>query len=188
MYKARINGVVHEVTVHPDGGITYDPPLSKDRVKKEKANGDAMRKAGVAPGTRTDTGWHAGRGTLLDQMDGDEVWTKHLVSEARKQGYNPGANDVYIGQLADRTGDKNAWFKPSDGRAELKKRLKAAGKGCDIPGLKVEPRPYQEKKGKLLNPRIVKQLERQYVASGEASGKTQQELRSHIIETHGRAL
>lgn len=188
MYKARINGVVYEVTVHPGGGTTYNPPLPKERAAKYTAKGKDMLKSQKAPGHRTDTGWHAGRGTLLDQMDGDQVWVKHLAKEANKHGYNPGANDVYIGQLAQYTGDKNAFFRPSDGRAELKKRLIASGKGCDIPGLKVESRPYQEKQGKLLNPKIVKQMERQYVASGEATGMTQRELQSHIVEKHGRAL
>lgn len=188
MYKTKINGVTYEVVVHPGGGTTYNPPLPAERVAKDKAKCKDMLNAQQPPGHRTDTGWHAGRGTLLSQMDGDQVWTNHLAKEARKQGYNPGANDVYIGQLANSTGDPNAFFKPSEGRAELKKRLLAAGKGCDIPGLKVEARPYQEKKGKLLSPKLVKQVERQLVASGEASGMTRKELHSHIVEKHGCAI
>jgi hypothetical protein len=185
VYIVKINGVSHTVVVNEDGTTTYDPPLSEERKQKDRQNIKDMCRARKTPGVRTDTGFHAGRGTLLDQMEGDEQWTKHLVAEARKQGYNPGANDVYIGQLADKTGDRDAWFKPTDGRKELEKRLRKKGKGCDIPGLRVEPAPYIEKTGPQLNPKIVRAMERQYIASGEAGGMSREELRKHIVQKHG---
>lgn len=188
MYILKINGVSHTVSVNEDGTTTYDPPLSEDRKAKDRQNIKDMCRDRKTPGVRTDTSFHAGRGTLLQQMDGDEQWTKYLVQEARKQGYNPGANSVYIGQIADKPGDPDAWFSPSDGRKELEKRLRKKGKGCDIPGLKVEASPYVEKKGPQLNPKIVKSLERQYVASGEAKGMSKKELREHIVKKHGYSL
>lgn len=186
MYVVKINGVRHEVTTDDHGNTIYDPPLSRDRRRRDKQKLSDMLSSGKSPGLQTDTGFHAGRGTLLNQMEGDEVWCKYLAQEARKQGYSPGANDVYIGQLADRAGDPKAWFKPGEGRAELKKRLEASGKGVDMPGLSVQAKPHNEADTPALNPRLVKQLERQYKRNGMAGDMTSTELKDHIIKTHGR--
>lgn len=186
MYKIKHAGVTYEVTVGPDGKTHYNPPLPDTLVKRSKARLKQMCKEGVAPGLRTDATFHAGRGTLLQQMDGDEVYTDYLVKQAKKKGYTPGANDVYIGQLADSDGDRKAWFKPSDGLSTLKKRLVASGKGCDMPGLYVKPKPYEPKPNKLINEKIARGLEAQYRKSGEADGMSKQQLRQMVIDRHAR--
>ena len=183
MYYVKIEGVKYKV----ENGV-YDPPLPEDRVAKDKDNFDEICRTRQCPGLRTDTNFHAGRGTILDQMDGDPQWTQHLVNQALKQGYNPGINDVYLGQLADRTGDPDAWFKPGEGRSELIKRAKKKGKGVEAPGVSVEARPYQEKQGPQLNPVVTKRLMNTYRASGEASGKCDRELKDFVVKKHGRAI
>jgi len=183
VYTVKINGVKYQV----ENGV-YDPPLPKDRVERDKANVKEICETRTCPGLRTDTNFHAGRGTLLTQMDDDPQWTKFLVQQARKQGYSPGANDVYIGQLADRTGDPDAWLKPGEGRSELIRRAKKKGKGIEAPGISVAPAPYVEKQGHQLNPHITNKLVNAYKASGEASGMNDMELKEHVKKKHGRAL
>lgn len=183
-YTATINGTKHVVS-HVNGKTLYDPPLPEDTQKRFDEKVKDMCRHRKAPRSQTDTDFHAGRGTLLDQMDGDEVYTKILTDAAKKQGYTPGANDVYIGQLADRKGDPDAWFKPGEGRSELIKRAKKKGKGIDMPGLHVEAKPYVEKKGPDLNPRIVNNLVKTYKANGAAGGMSDSELKKKVVEKHG---
>ncbi len=183
MYVVKINGVRYEV----ENGV-YNPPLPQDQVQRYQENISEIISTGQCPGLRTDTDWHAGRGTLLQQMDDDPQWTKHLVSQARKRGYSPGANDVYIGQLADGTGDPDAFFKPGEGRSEVIKRAKKKGKGIEAPGISVKPREYVEKKGPQLNETYTQRLMHAYKAEGKASNMSDQELRTHVKATHGRAI
>ena len=181
MYVSVINGKRHEVEV-VDGKSVYDPPLDDSSVARGKQNIKDICKSRKCPGLRSDTtSFHAGRGTLLQQMDGDEVYTKILVDKARKQGYNPGANDVYIGQLADTCGEPKAWFKPDEGRAEFKRRIIASGKGCEMPGLSIEAKPKQVAR-KALNPRITRTFAKQYAEAGTPM------TREQIEKKHGRPV
>lgn len=185
MYTIKINGVQHTVS-YVDGKKVYDPPVDERLEKKWNKNVKEMCKSGVAPGIMgDDTGFHRGRGTLLDQMEGDEEYTKILVDAARKQGYNPGPNDVYVGQLADKKGEPDAWLKPGEGRKELAKRARKKGKGLSMPGLEIEAAPLIKKKQPPLNPKIVNNLKKAYKRSGEASGMTDKELTKHVVEKHG---
>ena len=186
MYKVKINGVTHSVEIDSKGRRKYDPPLPRHELKKYAANIRDICESRQCPGLQTDTSFHAGRGTLLDQMEGDEVWCKYLVQEAKKQGYTPGANDVYISQIADKPGDKKAWIKPGEGRADVMKRVRDAGKGIDAPGMRVDAKPYEEKKFPKLNKKVVDRFERSYRANGMDNGMSRQELRNHIVAEHGK--
>lgn len=50
-----------------------------------------------------------------------------LVSAARKKGYNPNPNDVYMGEIASEWGDPDAFISPTDGRAKIKQTLEKKG-------------------------------------------------------------
>jgi hypothetical protein len=184
MYYLKLNGTKHAVSVDKDGKTHYDPPLPAEKQKRWRKNIKEMCEAGTGPGLRTDTLFHAGRGTLLDQMDGDTEYVKYLTTKAKQKGYTPGANDVYIGQMADSDGDPKAWFKPGEGLAEMKKRCVASGKGCDMVGLHVKPREYQPRQGKAINPRIAKNLAKHYRKTGEAEGMSAKQLHNHIVKKH----
>jgi len=181
MYIVKINGGRYEV----EDGV-YNPPLPQERIEKDAEHISDIVKYQQCPGLRTDTDFHAGRGTLLDQMDGDENWCKHITSEARKRGYSAGANDVYIGQLADYAGDPKAFFKPGEGRSEMIKRAKACGKGLEAPGVSAKARPYVEKEGPVLSNKNTKSLMEKYKAQG--TNMNDQELRAHVVSTHGKSL
>jgi hypothetical protein len=135
MIYEKINGVRYCVT-YVDGGKVYDPPLP-DRERLEAVwseRGRELRKSRSCPKLKTDTEFHARRGTLVDQLGGDEAWAKFITKRAKQRGYTPGANDVYISQLVRSEvgpGDPQAWVKPSEGRAEIAKRCRDRGLGCD---------------------------------------------------------
>lgn len=186
MFYMKIGGVKHAVTTDSDGHTTYDPPLSEEQQAFFLERGRVMLEQQIAPGHRSDTQFHSGRGTLLSQLQGDEVWAKHLAKQARKRGYNVGANDVYIGQLDDANGgNPNAFFKAGEGQSELKKRLQSSGKGVDMPGMHVEATSEGPRK-KALNPRILKRMMSSYRQSSEGSGKSDAELKTYVENKHGR--
>lgn len=181
MYTVKINGVKYIV----ENGV-YDPPLPPERIERDKRVCQDMLESGKAPGHRSDTSFHAGRGSLLTQLEGDENWAKHLGAQAKKRGVNLSGNEVYIGQLDDaHGGNPDAFFKPGEGLAEMKRRLQKSGKGVDMPGLYVAPTAKPQKKH-ALNPKITKQLMQQYRNSGEASGKSNAELKQYVEKKHGR--
>lgn len=184
-YKLKIRGSTYTVHTNQDGSVTYDPPLPQEIVDKGKANVQEMLESRQVPGTRSDTDFHRGRGSLLDQCDGDHNIAKYVVQEARKQGYNPGSNDVYIGQLASRPGDPKAFFKPGEGRSELKKRLQEKGMGCEAPGLSVKPREYVEAPSVKLSPKLTKEMSNFYRRTGEAEGMSDSALKEMVVKRHG---
>lgn len=181
MYTVKINGVKYTV----ENGV-YDPPLPQERIERDKRVCQDMLESGKPPGHRTDTSFHAGRGSLLSQLEGDEVWAKHLAAQAKKRGVNLTGAETYIGQLDDANGgNPDAFFRPGEGLSEMKKRLQKTGKGVDMPGLYVAPTAKAQKKH-ALNPKIAKKLEQHYRNSGEASGKSAAELKQYVEKKHGR--
>lgn len=50
-----------------------------------------------------------------------------LVQAAREKGYNPGPNDIYMGEIASEWGDPDAFIGPTDGRAKIKNTLEKKG-------------------------------------------------------------
>jgi hypothetical protein len=188
MYYIKISGVKHEVNVLPDGTKTYDPPLTTEQLSKFEGRCKDMLKSSKPPGHRSDTSFHAGRGTLLDQLQGDTNWANHLAKQAKKRGVNLTGSEVYIGQLDDaECGNPDAFFKPGEGLSEMKRRLQKTGKGCDMPGLYVEASKDRIKQ-KALNPRVAKKFMQQYRQSGEASGKSDRELKEYVEKKHGRPV
>jgi hypothetical protein len=188
MFFMTINGTKYSVNI-VDGQKVYFPPLPESLAKKFMSKCQDMLESRKPPGHRSDTQFHAGRGTLLDQLEGDVNWTNHIASQARKRGYTVGANDVYIGQLDDdKGGNPDAFFKPGEGLSEMKRRLQKSGKGCDMPGLYVAPDPNKIPKQKALNPKVTKRMMDHYTKTGEAGSMTKQELKSYVEKKHGRPV
>jgi len=133
MFTVKINGKRHVVTVSRTGEKVFDPPIPEsDQVRYEKRLKD-MVDSGIAPGSVTDTSFHAGRGGLAQQLNGDVNWAKFITNRAKGYGYTPGPSDVYISQLV-RTeygpGDPQAWVPPSEGRGLIEKRCRERGLYC----------------------------------------------------------
>lgn len=132
-YIQKINGVKHTVTISDDGSPVYDPPLDQSMQRTWNRRFREMLAHRKSPSTQSDTDFHRGRGTLLDQFKGDDAWCNHVVSQAQKYGYNPGSNDVYHSQLVRKDwgpGDPQAWVGPTEGRAKIKRICEERNLGC----------------------------------------------------------
>lgn len=184
MYYVTIQGVRHAVTVQEDGTKQYDPPLTtKDKTSPQCKE---MLESQTPPGIRSDTSFHAGRNSLLSQLEGDENWARHLGRQAKKRGLTLTGGETYIGQLDDiEGGNPDAFLKPGEGYADLKKRCEKSGKGIDMPGLYV-PATNTIKKKHALNPRVTRRFMQEYRKSGTAGNMTNSELKSYVEKKHGR--
>lgn len=130
MFSLVINGRRHRVTIGEDGERHYDPPIPDEDQKRYDRNMQEMLDSGCAPGMVTDTSFHANRGTLSQQLGGDDNWAKFITKRAKERGYNPGVNDVYLSQLCRSEvgpGDPQAFIPATEGRKLVEKRLRARG-------------------------------------------------------------
>ena len=83
-----------------------------------------------APGLNTDATFLAGRGTLQDQFKGDEIVLDQITKTAKRHGYNPNANDVYISSLAQFPGDPKAFVPPTNAKGHVRKVCEDRGWSC----------------------------------------------------------
>ncbi len=186
-YKVRINGESYTVTVGPNGESVYDPPLPQSRVERDRENIQDIVRTGKCPGLQTDTGFLGGRGTLLDQMEGDSAYVDRIVHNARRQGYEPGASDVYISQLARFPGDRQAFLRAGEGKKEIERRCRERGLACQG-SVNVKGKDYVESEPVKLSKKNQDQMMRYYrkhegVSKADMSDS---ELRQHVIKKHGR--
>jgi hypothetical protein len=173
MHKSKINGVWYEVEM-VDGEFIYNPPLPATVCR----NGiKEIIESGEAPYLKTSSTFFAGRGSLLHQMEGDDDYTDFLVRKAREDGYTPSPGDVYLGQVAEKVGDKEAWFKPGDGEQQVKRVLER----------KAARREKNKKEAPRLNPNLVDEIAVHYRNNNMVDRKVSDgELRQIVIDNHGR--
>jgi hypothetical protein len=177
MYKLRLNGKTYTVTHDESGKAIYDPPLPDGMEDKWKKNHRDIVSSRKFPSLQTDTAWHANRGTLLSQFDGDEEWARHAEKKMRKAGKSVSSNAVYLPSLAETPCDPNAFISPQDGRAEVKRRLEAKARRMQEKAEAPKPR---------LSDKLTKELMGHYRQSGEAEGMSNQDLKTMVVDRHGR--
>jgi hypothetical protein len=78
----------------------------------------------------TDREFFQGHGTLDQQFGGDTASLMEVVSSARAHGYNPGAHDVYMDNLAQFPGDPDAFVPATGGRGHVQKVCEKRGWSC----------------------------------------------------------
>lgn len=168
----RINGVAHKKTINAKGQEVYDPPLPEHIAKEWSRRKKEHKKNGfTAPKLRTSSTWHAGRGSLIDQLGGDENWAKHIDREHRRRtGKGIGANDVYLSQIAKFPGDPDAVFDGSCSYGDVEKSIEKMAE--------MKPEPTR------LADDLVDELEVKYRQEGDT--RPRDELRSEIVEKHGQ--
>jgi hypothetical protein len=147
--------------------------------RKAIANGCTPRMAEMlasrrGPQLATDKAFFNRVGLLGDQFD--EQYVQNVVHDARREGYQPSAGDMYMPGLADFRGDPKAFVSRSTG---ARKKLKAymdrleRGPGCD-----------PMKKG--IAPDIVDEMvERKAMEDpGLLQRRDVREVREEVIATH----
>lgn len=147
----------------------------------------AMRSA---PRGMTDDVFLAGRGTLDKQIK-DKRSLEKVVSNARKAGYNPNANDYYDPGVARFTGDPEAFFTHGSGRGKLKRVFERRGVESDgsvnaVTVKRREPLTAPKKHVHKLHPRLVQRHLRQMIRENpDLARKDKAELKHEIIKKHG---
>lgn len=76
---------------------------------------------------QTDTKLFRNYGTLLDQCGGVEREAARVVSNAKKHGYSPGYNDVYMPTLAQFPGDPRAFVSQAEGFEKARRYMDELG-------------------------------------------------------------
>jgi len=180
----NINGVEYKITRDASGKKVYDPPRGDDD-KRFNAKFDRMLESKSAPRGMTDSVFLEGRGTLLDQLDGDEEGVEELVRLAKKQGYTPSARDVYMDNIAERPGDPAA-FVNADARGHVKRVCEQRGwaiRGAvNVDSREPESDPWDERKD--LGEDIVREEVARRRMNPENSARSYGDLREEVIDTH----
>lgn len=117
------------------------------------------------------------------------VGVEKLVAAARRQGYSPNVNDVYLSSVAKDFGDPQAFLRHGQGLDRVKRNFEATGRGIEgavnvksRPG----PDPLERPKKKRLHANIVERKLRETLMYDPASAlKDHRELREEIIDKHG---
>lgn len=125
-----------------------------------------------APKADTDRELLAGQGTLLDQI-GSEKQTEYVVAEARRQGYNPGINDVYAPTHALSTGDPYAFVKSKGDLKRARQRVEDS---------------YETRDDTRLAPDLCDEMvEKMAVSDPHLKTATAEERRAEAAKKYGRS-
>lgn len=157
--------------------------MSADEFSKSgKKNGiKEILDSGEFPGLQTDDEFMAGRGTLQDQL-GEQ--TNDIVAAARRQGYEPSRNDVYLPALAERPGDPSAFVRHDSARGEIRRRCEKRGWACEG-SVKVKGRQDEPKKKALGNDIIADSVLDLQMSDRHARKASVKELKQEVIRRHG---
>lgn len=137
------------------------------------------------PGTCTDREFFAGRGTLGDQFEGDDQTLEHITSVAQRNGYKPGANDVYTPALADYPGDPAAFVPPDGGRGHIRRVCESRGEGCrglvNVKPVQYDPTPDT---GPPIAEDLIQNGVNDAIREDPSLAAKRQEVRENFIERH----
>lgn len=188
MYSVKfvLDGRRYREIIDDSGNRTFEPPMSEEQIARYRERGleraREICESRKSPGVKTDTSFLANRGSLVDQLGGDEPWARHVAREAKKHGHTVGANDVYISQLAEFPGDPKAFLHAGEGRGHIERVCRERGLGCHG-AVNVEGQKRPIKTVRLAEDLVVEKV-KHYRELGDTSPLP--ELREKVIETHGQ--
>lgn len=188
MYKEKltIQGKRYTITHNDDGTTVEDPPLPESIRNRFSQKGKQMMELQSPCKSKTDTEFHGKRGTLVDQLGGDEAWAKFVMKRNREMGGVATESHTYISQLAREPGDPEAFIPPGEGAGYIRKLCEKRGKSVHgAVNYTPSERERKVKKPRLAEDLVQSQMMR-YRASGEADKSVSDgALREMIIEKHG---
>lgn len=140
-----------------------------------------------APQSKTDREFYRGVGTLDDQFKTDPQHLKVVTENAKRRGYTPGRNDVYMPTLAREPGDPMAFVSPSGGVGELKRRAEALGfEGNGVVKTKRRGPTEDPLKRQHLAPDVMNQLMVHEARKAKREGKklSTGEIKEKVLANH----
>lgn len=139
------------------------------------------------PGASTDRELFAGSGATFSKLaDDDPKYANRVAAKAKKLGYTPNPNDLYISQLAKCEGDPLAFVPATGGKGHIKRVCEQRGLGCEG-AIAVRPAEVSAPKPQVrLAPKIVNEYVSKYIEHNpQLASKPVQEVREFVIEKHG---
>jgi len=141
----------------------------------------------------TDSTYSRGRGTLLDQFNGDEKETARMVAKFKAQGVNPSNHDFYEPCLAEFPGDARALIPQDSPRTAMAQRI--AERGVNIVdgragvATKHVKAKEEDRSKKRLAPFLVEEKRYNMLKRNPSLAKrNQNELRKEIVQKHAHSL
>jgi hypothetical protein len=183
-----------EIELTPD--IADASPEVQERFRELVAAGTSPRMAEMfalkaAPRVKTDSTYFASHGNLAKQFENAPCGAlDNLIKAARAQGYEPGMNDVYDGDLAPAFGHPLGFIPPTGGRNHIRRAAEHLDVDCHGP-VEVKRQRHgstlEEKKGPQLAPDIVEECVERLIKEdpGLRFTKDRNELREKVIAEHG---
>lgn len=187
MYKEKltIGGKKYVITHNDDGTVHEDPPLPKSSRATFASRIKDIVDSGTLRCATDTTDFHARRGSLLQQLGGDEAWCRHITKVARSQGAVITDEHTYISQLAAYPGDPKAFIPPGEGRSYVKKVCEEKGKsvsGC----VEYEAPQRESKKAPRLADDLVQSQMTRYRQEGRVdSSVSDAALSKMVVDIHG---
>ena len=152
---------------------------------KRCACGAPMRRVFLPPNIQTDSTFFRGVGMLGDQIDTPKDLDMR-VNAARRHGYSPGQNDMYIPTLAQFPGDPRAFVSQADGRGEIKRRCIRNQTSCEgLVNYQAGQRPPRPKV--KLAEQTIRRYMKQAIKKDPGAANTPEKkraLRERIIQAH----
>lgn len=147
---------------------------------------DDMLTTRTAPMSNTDVEFLRGHGSLAEQFKGQPRMLQQLLAAAKKQGFTPGPNDVYLSSLAKKPGDPKAFVPPTGGRNHVRRVCEKRGWSCDD-GVKVKGRePENPPQPTALANNLIKREARKLLSKDPAAARlSPPELRARVIQERG---
>lgn len=141
------------------------------------------------PGLNTDSVFFSGCQPLYDQFESQKHLDRHLAN-AKKHGFTPSKNAVYMPGLARFQGDPEAFVDHTQGRGYIKKLCERRGWACDgaVTVAKREPEsdPLADKNCVPLAKDIIQRRAKEMVKADPSLARlNRQDLRQKIIDKHG---
>lgn len=181
---------------HPMKLTTFGVPMIslyyKQRLEGVPHKLASMVASQRGPRVNTDDTFFAPMKTLSEQF-ASESELKVMLRIAKKQGFTPGMNHVYVPQLARFRGDREAYVSRTDGRAQIRKICEQRGQELSVntsdSSMKATHRqpesdPY-ESAPKIAENLIGKYANRMAKKDPSLRGKSRRELREMVIQKHG---
>jgi hypothetical protein len=142
-----------------------------------------------APRGCTDDTFFSGLPRLAEQFDSDRAMNR-CISESKKRGYTPGANDVYQPGLARFPGDPEAFVNRTRGRGYIKSLCEKRGWACNgavnVEAREPESDPYDPKNCVPMHKNLVDSYARDMVkANPDLKRKSRAEIKELVLDKHG---
>lgn len=169
------------------GRITATDYVSEDREYHDTGLLPDMLASRKAPGASTDREFFADSDATVARLHAsDPKYAARITAKAKRLGYQPNSNDVYVSQLARCEGDPLAFVPATGGKGHVKKVCEQRGFGCDgavaVKAAEVAP----PKKQVRLAPSLVNEYVQRHVAANPSlASKPKRELREMVTELHG---